>query len=82
MPTKPSSAYAPRPRKNAPATGSAKDAFIDVDKVNADDYSKLTVRLRKSLHKDVKARALAEDTSVQEFVQAAITEKLARKTTS
>lgn len=82
MVTKASAAYAPRPRKDSAATGSAKDAFIDVDKVNAEDYSKLTVRLRKSLHKDVKAQALADDTSVQEFVQAAITEKLARKTAS
>lgn len=80
MPTQPGASYAPRPRKDAPATGSAKDAFLDVNKLNADDYTKLTVRVRKTLHKDMKAQALADDTSIQEFVQAAIEEKLASKT--
>ena len=80
MATKAGAAYAPRPRKDSAATGSAKDSFIDVEKVNADAQSKLTIRVPRSLHKDVKAQALADDISVQEFVEAAITEKLARKT--
>lgn len=80
MPTKPGSNYAPRPRKNGPSTGSAKDVFIDASTHAADEMSKLTVRLRKSTHKDIKADALHEDVTVQEWVQDAIDQKLARKT--
>ncbi|MGO1927287.1 MAG: toxin-antitoxin system HicB family antitoxin [Brachybacterium tyrofermentans] len=42
--------------------------------------SKLTIRLRKALHKDVKAAALGEDVSVQDWIQDAISQKLANKT--
>ena len=41
--------------------------------------SKLTIRLLKSMHKDVKASALRDDVSVQDWIQDAITQKLARK---
>lgn len=77
MATKPSERYAPRPRPNTPSTGSAKDAFIEP--APADEMSKLTIRLLKSMHKDVKAAALRDDVSVQEWIQDAITQKLARK---
>lgn len=77
MATKPADRYAPRPRANARSTGSAKDAFIDPSPQAADEMSKLTIRLLKTLHKDVKAAALAEDVSVQEWIQDAINQKLA-----
>lgn len=77
MATKPSERYAPRPRPNAPSTGSAKDAFIEP--TPADEMSKLTIRLLKSMHKDVKASALRDDVSVQDWIQDAITQKLALK---
>ena len=80
MATKPADRYAPRPRTNARSTGSAKDAFINPSAQAADEMSKLTIRLLKSLHKDVKAAALAEDVSVQEWIQDAINQKLANKT--
>lgn len=80
MATKPADRYAARPRANARSTGSAKDAFIDPSSQAADEMSKLTIRLLKSLHKDVKAAALAEDVSVQEWIQDAINQKLASRT--
>lgn len=79
MATKPADRYAPRPRTNAPSTGSARDAFIDPSKQPADEMSKLTIRLLKSMHRDVKAAALEADVSVQEWIQEAITQKLASK---
>ncbi|MEU2419392.1 toxin-antitoxin system HicB family antitoxin [Brachybacterium paraconglomeratum] len=82
MVTKPSSRYAPRPDPNAPTTGSAKDAFISPSPQAAGEMSKLTIRLLKSMHKDVKAAALAEDVSVQEWIQEAINQKLASKPAS
>ncbi|MEE1652178.1 toxin-antitoxin system HicB family antitoxin [Brachybacterium sp. J144] len=82
MATKPANRYAARPRTDARSTGSAKDAFIDPSSQVADEISKLTIRLPKSLHKDVKASALTEDVSVQEWIQDAIKQKLARKTAS
>lgn len=80
MATKPADRYAPRPRANARSTGSAKDAFINPSSQAIDEMSKLTIRLLKSMHKDVKAAALTEDVSVQEWIQDAITQKLANKT--
>lgn len=80
MATKPADRYAPRPRANAPSTGSAKDAFISPSSLAADEMSKLTIRLLKSMHKDVKAAALAEDVSVQDWIQDAINQKLTSKT--
>ena len=80
MVTKPSSRYAPRPDPDAPTTGSAKDAFISPSPPAADEMSKLTIRLLKSMHKDVKTDALAKDVSVQEWLQDAIAQKLATKT--
>ncbi len=82
MATKPADRYAPRPRTSARSTGSAKDAFIDPSSLAADEMSKLTIRLRKSMHKDVKAAALDEDVSVQEWIQDAINQKLASMTAS
>lgn len=76
MATKPADRYAPRPRANAPSTGSAKDAFINPSSRAGDEMSKLTIRLLKSMHKDVKAAALAEDVSVQDWIQDAINQKL------
>lgn len=79
MATKPADRYAPRSRPDAPSTGSAKDAFIDPSEAAAEEMSKLTIRLRKSLHREVKAAALNEDVSVQEWIQDAISQKLASK---
>lgn len=79
MATKPADRYAPRPRADARSTGSARDAFIDPSSLDADEMSKLTIRLLKSMHKDVKASALRDDVSVQDWIQDAITQKLARK---
>ncbi|MGP5008925.1 toxin-antitoxin system HicB family antitoxin [Brachybacterium tyrofermentans] len=80
MATKPGKQYVARPRPDAPSTGSAKDAFIDPAASATDEMSKLTIRLRRTLHKDVKAAALGEDVSVQDWIQDAISQKLANKT--
>lgn len=80
MATKPGKQYVARPRPDAPSTGSAKDAFISPTASATDEMSKLTIRLRKTLHKDVKAAALGEDVSVQDWIQDAISQKLANKT--
>ena len=77
MATKPADRYAPRLPDKARSTGSAKDAFIDPSSLAADEMSKLTIRLLKSMHKDVKAAALSDDVSVQEWIQDAINQKLA-----
>lgn len=82
MATKPGNKFRPRTKTQAgeaEAPVSVQSTFVDVDKLNAADLSKLTIRLPKTLHRDVKARAVADDISVQEFVQAAITEKLAQQ---
>lgn len=82
MATKPGNKFRPRTKTQAgeaDAPVSVQSTFVDVDKLNAAELSKLTVRLPKALHRDVKARALADDVSVQDFVQAAITEKLNQK---
>lgn len=77
---KPGKQYVARHRPDAPSTGSAEDAFIDPVASATGEMSKLTVRLRKTLHKDVKAAALGEDVSVQDWIQDAIAQKLANKT--
>lgn len=82
MATKPADRFAARPRRNSPSTGSAKDAFIDPSSLAREEMSKLTIRLPKSMHKEVKAAALAEDVSVQEWIQDAINQKLAKKPSS
>lgn len=82
MATKPGNKFRPRAKTQAGEAGdpvSVQSTFVDVDKLNAAEISKLTVRLPKALHRDVKARAVADDISVQEFVQAAIAEKLAQQ---
>lgn len=81
MATKPGNKFRPRTKTQAGEAGdpvSVQSTFVDVDKLNAAEISKLTVRLPKALHREVKARAVADDISVQEFVQAAIAEKLAQ----
>jgi hypothetical protein len=82
MATKPGNKFRARPKTQAgEADGpvSVQSTFVDVDKLNAAEISKLTVRLPKALHRDVKARAVADDISVQELVQTAIAEKLAEE---
>ena len=76
MPTKPGANYTPRPRADAPSTGSARDAFLDVDKIHADEFTKMTFRLPKSLHKEIKVAAIARDITVQDYVCAVLVEKL------
>lgn len=78
MVTKPGNKFRPRTPKGEEPVVSIGSTFVDVDKLNAAEITKLTIRISKTLHKDVKARALSDDTSVQEFVQTAIIEKLAR----
>lgn len=78
MATKPGNKFRPRTKTQTGEGGpvSVQTTFVDVDKLSAAEISKLTIRLPKALHRDVKARALADDVSVQAFVQNAITEKL------
>lgn len=55
---------------------SVEDTFAKVNPADVDPPSKLTIRLPKSLHRDLKQAALSADLSVQEYVQAAVTEKM------
>lgn len=79
MATKPRNSFAPPKRTTTTQSDSVGSTFVDVNKLAAAETTKMTIRLPKALHKDVKARALADDISVQDFVRAAISEKLDSK---
>lgn len=82
MATKPANKFVPRGKVSAgegeAAPVSVQSTFVDVDKLAAEQLTKLTVRLPKALHREVKAQALADEVSVQDFVQAAILDKLGK----
>lgn len=78
MPTKPTSRYAPRTNVGiSGSTPSVSSTFIDVDKLAESEVTKLTIRLPKALHKTLKAAAVDQEVTVQDFVRSAISQKLA-----
>lgn len=70
-------------RSSTAQPGAVKDTFAALDALPADEVTKLTIRLPKSLHKDIKAQAVADDISVQALAIHALEHALsARKTES
>lgn len=66
-----------REQAEKPDAPTVHDTFVDMKNLSADETRFLNVRVPKTLHKQIKERALALDVTVQDFVRSAVVAALA-----